>query len=222
MKSAPVIAALRDSAALSPSSKKSVSTDVTTITICSRFSSDEDAADTGRLDRDNNLREYFSAANVERMDKIAADENKRLNLNLGMPVDLTIFTRRDVVATGVVQKVLRPPVRTLLQLLDRLLAYIESPIFHFWSDRVPLRVRQKLTFLAWGMYLPIHKALVGRRTGLHRDVSLECHALTSIMYWGRLVRVRHHNILYHTISFLTCLLVSFASSCIVPRHCQKN
>jgi hypothetical protein len=190
MNSASVVAAVRDSAALSPSPLKSDSTDSTTA-ISNRFSSDEDAADDGRLDHDNNLREYFSAANVERMDKVAADENKRLNLNLGMPFDLTIFTRRDVAATGVVQKVLRPPVRTLLRLLDRLLAYFESPIFHFWSNRVPLRLRQKLTFLAWGTYLPIHKALVGRRTGLHRDVSLECHALTSIMYWGRLVRVYH-------------------------------
>ncbi|KAL3823924.1 hypothetical protein ACHAXA_007895 [Cyclostephanos tholiformis] len=185
---ASIVAAFGESAALSPHPQASDSTDSTT-TISSLFSSDEDAADASRLDHDNNLREYFSAANVERMDKIAADENERLNLNLGMPVDLTVFTRRDVAPTGVVQKVLRPPVRTLLRILDSLLAYIESPIFRFWSNRVPLRLRQKLTFLAWGMYLPIHKTLVGRRTGLHRDVSLECHALTSIMYWGRLFPV---------------------------------
>ncbi len=187
--SASVAAASGDATAHLPHPQASTATTSTT-TISSLFSSDDDAADDGRLDHVT-IREYFSAANIKRMDEIAGDENDRLNLNLGMTVDLTILTRRDVAPTGVVHKVLRPPIRTLLRLLDRLLAFIESPIFHFWSNRVPLRLRQKLTFLAWGAYLPIHKALIGRRTGLHRDVSLECHALTSILWWGRLVRFNH-------------------------------
>jgi hypothetical protein len=189
LNSASVAAASGDATAHLPHPQASTATASIT-TISSLFSSDNDAADDGRLDHDI-LREYFSVGNIKRMDEIAEDENTRLNLNLGIPVDLTIFTRRDVAPTAVVQKVLRPPIRTLFRLLDCLLAFIESPIFHFWSNRVPLRLRQKLTFLAWGVYLPIHKALIGRRTGLHRDVSLECHALTSIMWWGRLVRIYH-------------------------------
>ena len=158
----------------------------TAITSSSESSSDEEANDDGQ---DDTIRVYFDGARIERMNKRAKEENERLNLNLGLPVDLTVFTRSDddITANGLVQKVLRPPIRTLLRLLDRLLSLVESPLFNFWSNRIPLRFRQKLTFLAWGMYLPIHKALIGRRTGLHRNVSLEYHALTSVMWWGRLV-----------------------------------
>lgn len=138
---------------------------------------------------DSDLREYFSEAHIKHMNDSAEEKNTRLNLNLGMPIDLTVFTRRDVIATGLVQKALRPPIRICIRLLDRILGVIESPLFHVWSHRVPLRWRQKLTFLAWGIYLPIHKALIGRRTGVHRDVSLEYHALTSILWWGRLFPV---------------------------------
>jgi len=146
-------------------------------------SSDEDAAD-------NDGQDYDTLRESHQMNERAQKENERLNLNLGLPVDLTVFTRRDnSAANGIVQKVLRPPIQTLIRLLDRLLAFVESPLFSFWSNHVPLRLRQKLTFLAWGIYLPIHKALIGRRTGLHKDVSLEYHALTTVMWWGRLFPV---------------------------------
>ncbi|KAL7543596.1 hypothetical protein ACHAWF_007422 [Thalassiosira exigua] len=141
-----------------------------------------------------------SEERVAEANRLAREENGRLNLNLGMPVDLTVLTRRDVPSAAsasasagparrVVRNVLRPPIRVLVCLLDRLLSLVENPLFRFWSERVPLRLRQRLTFAAWGMYLPIHKALIGRRTGLHRDASLEYHALTSVMWWGRLFPV---------------------------------
>mmetsp|Transcript_4152 Transcript_4152/g.9130 ORF Transcript_4152/g.9130 Transcript_4152/m.9130 type:complete len:555 (-) Transcript_4152:76-1740(-) len=157
-------------------------------------SSDEEAAHAPD-DDNNNLCEYFSETRTNQMNQRAQLENEGLNLNLGLPVDLTAYARRRIdttattTTTGIVQKVLRPPIQILLRLLDRLLSLIESPLFRFWSERIPLRVRQKLTFLAWGMYLPIHKVLIARRTGLHKDVSLEYHALTSVMWWGRLFPV---------------------------------
>ena len=150
---------------------------------------DDDANHTKNNDASIHVHEYFTEAHINHVNKIAAKENETLNLNLGIPVDLTVFTRRDSdnTDTTTMQKVLRPPIQTLIRLLDRFLALIEGPLFQFWSNRIPLRVRQKLTFFAWGLYLPIHKALVGRRTGLHKNVSLEYHALTTVMWWGRLV-----------------------------------
>lgn len=168
------------------------STASTVATSGSESSIDEQASSAdgdGQEEYNCTLREYFTKDRTEQMNKRANEENERLNLNMGLPVDLTAFTRRDDVttSTGIVQKVLRPPIQTLLRVLDRLLAFIESPLFRFWGERIPLRFRQKLTFMAWGMYLPIHKVLIGRRTGLHKSVSLEYHALTTMMWPGRLV-----------------------------------
>jgi len=138
---------------------------------------------------------YFSNAHVQRMNQRTQDENARLNLNLGMPFDLTTLTRRReaVIAEigggngSVVQRaVLRPPIQAFIRILDLLLTYIESPLFHLWSDYIPLRYKQKLTFVAWNIYLPLHTALLGRSTGVHKNVSYEYHALTTIMWWGRL------------------------------------
>ncbi len=154
---------------------------------------------------DKSLHQYFTKSHTQQMDKLAQDENKQLNLNLGLPIDLTVFTRRasseddnvtavvtsstDSISIGVITRVLlRPPIQVIIHLFDRILALIESPLFQLWDNYIPLYIRQKLTFLAWGIYLPLHKLFIGRRSGLHRDVSLECHALTSVLWWGRLVR----------------------------------
>ena len=162
-------------------------TTASTITMSSSDTSSNDDEGTHEEVADD-VHGYFTEAHVNQANKRADEENEKLNLNLGLPVDLTVFTRRDdTSATGLVQKALRPPIRILIRLLDRLLSFIESPFFEFWSNRVPLKLRQRLTFIAWGIYLPIHKALVGRRPGLHKDASLEYHALTSVMWWGRLV-----------------------------------
>lgn len=143
-------------------------------------SSDNDV-DTDSID------EYFEESYIRKVNTRAKEENERLNLNLGLPVDLTEFTRRDVNAEiSVAKRAIRVPVRGLLHILDRLLSLVENPVFRFWSSRIPLKLRQQLTFVAWAIYLPLHKALVGRRSGLHPSVSLEYHALTSVMWWGRL------------------------------------
>ena len=139
--------------------------------------------------------ELFEEANVRQMNERAQNENAKLNLNLGIPVDLTVLTSRSALISAplssitdlILRKFARPPIQAFMHLLNCILLFIENPLFHIWSQHIPLRLRQKLTFFAWGLYLPIHKALLGRKTGLHRSVSLEYHALTSVMWWGRLV-----------------------------------
>jgi len=61
--------------------------------------------------------------------------------------------------------------------------YIEY-FFVAWN-MVPLPTRRWIAFTAWKLYLPVHKLILGRSTGIHRDASLEYHALTTFMYWGR-------------------------------------
>lgn len=103
----------------------------------------------------------------------AQAKNERLNLNLG-------------------QRVVSPENKLLVWILRFLsnltVEWWEAYFFAFWK-RVPLILRRKLTFWAWNVYFPIHKALLGRRTGLHVDASAEYHALTTFMWWGRLFPV---------------------------------
>ena len=55
--------------------------------------------------------------------------------------------------------------------------------------RLPLSFKQRITKLGWVIYFPLHKLLLGRRTGIHPDASYEYHALTTLMHWGRLFPV---------------------------------
>ena len=156
---------------------------------CSSSASSNDSSDDGvEPSTADSIDEYFEDAYIQKVNARAKKENEKLNLNLGMPFDLTELTRRDVntAEISVVKRAIRVPVRILLHILDRFLSLVENPIFKFWSTRVPLKFRQQLTFTAWRIYLPIHAALVGNRSGLHPSVSLEYHALTSMMWWGRL------------------------------------
>ncbi|KAL3928316.1 MAG: hypothetical protein SGBAC_012701 [Bacillariaceae sp.] len=61
----------------------------------------------------------------------------------------------------------------------------EFLFFRFWKF-LPLSFRRGLTHYGWKVYLKLHKALLGRSTGMHPSQSPEYHALTSIMWWGRL------------------------------------
>ena len=61
-------------------------------------------------------------------------------------------------------------------------------MFKSWSS-VPLRTRQVLTLTAWRLYLPLHVKLLGRTTAVHRDASPEYHALTTVLWWGRMFPV---------------------------------
>jgi hypothetical protein len=105
-------------------------------------------------------------------DKTAKEINQELNLNLGLPIDPN-----------------NSKLRTLIRFLNNLLiSWWEDYMFAAW-DRIPLQVKKKLTFFAWGWYFSLHKRLLGRSTAIHPDASEEYHAITSLMYWGRLFPV---------------------------------
>ena len=83
---------------------------------------------------------------------------------------------------------MNPRLRRFLRLLSDFFQIFEDYLFHLW-ECIPLRWRQNITFLGWSIYFPLHRYFLGHRTGIHRDASLEFHALTTLLYWGRLFPV---------------------------------
>lgn len=98
--------------------------------------------------------------------------NESLHLHLGLP-----FEPRKVTI-----------LRNACKVLSDILELFEVHLFSVWKA-LPLRFRQALTIYAWKIYFPIHRWTLSNKTGIHRDASLEYHALTSILYWGRLFPV---------------------------------
>ena len=98
-----------------------------------------------------------------------AQVNRELNLNLG-------------------QNFISPENATLLWILrflnSILISWWERYAFRAWN-KIPVAWRRAICRIAWKLYLPLHKALLGRSTGIHRDASLEYHAMTTVMWWGR-------------------------------------
>jgi len=98
-----------------------------------------------------------------------ADVNKQLNLNLG-------------------QSLLDPNNKTILWIIrflnDVFVSWWEKGLFRCWNS-LPVTWRRAVTFLSWRLYLPLHKAFLGRKTGIHVSVSEEYHALTTVMWLGR-------------------------------------
>ncbi len=107
-------------------------------------------------------------------DATPQDINHHLNLNLGQK----FITRKNL---------------TLLWIIDFLdktfFRWWEKYFFHFWSEVVPLSFRRWITHTAWKIYLRLHKAILGKRTGLHPSQSYEYHAITTTMWWARFVAV---------------------------------
>ena len=105
-------------------------------------------------------------------EKTAKEINQELNLNLGLPIDPN-----------------NSKLRKFIRFLNNLfISWWEEYLFAAW-DRIPLSVKKKVTFVAWGWYLFLHKRILGRSTAIHPHVSDEYHAMTSLMYWGRLFPV---------------------------------
>jgi len=106
-------------------------------------------------------------------DLTAEQINASLNLNLGMPL-------------------LNPSnslLRRCMSLLNTIfVSWWEVYAFSIWNH-VPISMRRRMTFNAWRLYLPLHKMILGTSTGIHKDASAEYHALTTIMWWGRLFPV---------------------------------
>lgn len=97
------------------------------------------------------------------------DVMKELNLDLGQ----TIVTRNN------------KPLLWVIKFLDGLcFEWWETVVFNLWR-KVPLWFRRAVTFGGWNIYFPLHKFLLGRRTGMHPSQSEEYHALTTLMWWAR-------------------------------------
>lgn len=96
--------------------------------------------------------------------------NQALNLNLG-------------------QTLIRPNNERLLKVIrfvtELLMSWSEDTLFAMWN-KIPLKLRTFLAKTVWNAYLPVHKFFLGNRTGIHKTQSLEYHAMTSAMWFGRL------------------------------------
>jgi len=101
----------------------------------------------------------------------AVEVNETLNLNLGLPIDPD-----------------NGQIRHFFRLLSNIFSVFEDHLFAI-VGRLPLSFKQRITKFGWMIYFPLHKLLLGRRTGIHPDASYEYHALTTLMHWGRLFPV---------------------------------
>ena len=95
--------------------------------------------------------------------------NETLNLNLGLPIPVEHPTLRRWVA--------------IFNLL--FIAWYEKLAIYI-LNAIPVAARKSVCFAAWSVYFPLHKSILGRTTGIHPAQSEEYHALTTVMWWGRL------------------------------------
>ena len=99
----------------------------------------------------------------------AKQVNETLNLNLGLPIN---------------------PENKLLR---QILRWINIVGIMWWEDwlfafikALPVALRRSVCMAAWQVYFLVHKRIIGRRSAIHPAASEQYHALTSVMYWGRL------------------------------------
>lgn len=110
-----------------------------------------------RAEENGSMDVYFTKDYVDKVNEVARRENQNLRLNLGLPIDPSVVARHQ-------------PIKALIQVIHRFLLLVENPLFCIWSQFIPLRLRQKLTLVAWKIYFPVHKLLIGRKTGLHNGM----------------------------------------------------
>jgi epsilon-lactone hydrolase len=73
-------------------------------------------------------------------------------------------------------------IRLLLSVF--LVDYWEQHVFRLYN-MLPTATRRALSYTAWKLYFPIHQYFFSNTTAIHPHASLEYHALTTVMYWGR-------------------------------------
>jgi acetyl esterase/lipase len=100
--------------------------------------------------------------------------NGQLNLDLGQKV----LTRKNTVILWIVN---------FLDIL--LIRWWENAFFYIWGELVPFSFRRYLALGAWKVFVGVHKAIIGKRSGLHPSQSFEYHALTTIMWGARFIAV---------------------------------
>ena len=80
-------------------------------------------------------------------------------------------------------------VRTIRFLNWILVSWWEKVLFKVW-DAVPVAIKRRIQYALWRyVYFPLHKLLLGRRTAIHPEASPEYHAITTMMWGGRLFPV---------------------------------
>jgi epsilon-lactone hydrolase len=98
--------------------------------------------------------------------------NLTLQLNLGLPIPVE-----------------HPTLRRFVDLFNLIfISWYEHVLFRLWNA-MSVTTRKNICFAGWAFYFPLHKFILGRTTGLHPSQSEEYHALTSLMWWGRLFPV---------------------------------
>lgn len=114
-----------------------------------------------KIETDNTSKSYHEAV------------NQTLNLNLGLPF---LACRSQLSKTTL----------WVLAVLDTLLfSWCEPIFFCFWSHIMPLAWKRWISMTGWAVYATVHKAVLGKRTGLHPSVSSEYHALTTALFWAQ-------------------------------------
>ena len=98
----------------------------------------------------------------------AKSVNETLNLSLGLGIDP-----------------LNPRLRYVCKVLSDIFSYVEWLVYIVWLS-IPLSLRHRITIAAWVIFLSIHRCVIGRKSGIHKDASEEYHAFTSVAWWSRL------------------------------------
>jgi acetyl esterase/lipase len=113
---------------------------------------------------------FVNPATPPGMTPTQVNQTLQLNLGLAIPVE-------------------NPTLRRCVGLFNMIfISWYEHVLFRLWNA-MSVTTRKNICFAAWALYLPLHKYLLGRTTGLHPSQSEEYHALTSLMWWGRLFPV---------------------------------
>jgi len=116
------------------------------------------------------------------------DIKQQLNLDLGQ----TIISRKN------------GTLLCTIKFLDGLLFRWWESLFFQACNRIPLSAKRALTFASWKIYLKLHKILLGRKTGLHSSLSLEYHALSTLLWFSRLFPVSPRRIKFSLSQLHVC------------------
>jgi epsilon-lactone hydrolase len=106
--------------------------------------------------------------------------NQRLNLHLGLPLMAQQFER----------------IRLLTRFMNTLLMSWWDGLILAVLYQLPDSVLRCVIFAAWNVYFPLHQRFLSRSTGLDPSVSLECHALSTVLYLVHFAVTRVSHIRY--------------------------
>jgi monoterpene epsilon-lactone hydrolase len=96
-----------------------------------------------------------------------------LNLNLGIPDSINPRNSRVF--------------RALASMSSTVFEWtFETPLFFVWKC-IPLSIRAGLSKGGWNVFSTLHKYTLGKSTGIHRELSYEAHAFSTLMWCASLM-----------------------------------